>query len=777
MKTLKWGRLRGMLALLLSIVMVLSSAAAASAAPARVQDIDGHWAEKTMTEWKKKGLIYGYADGSMQPNRAVSRAEFAALVNRAFQFTAMGDIPFADVAASSWEYDEVRKAVMAGFAAGFPDGTFRPALPVSRQEAAVMLNRLLPADGPKGDLTSFTDHQEIASWARDAVSVMVAAGWFAGYLDDTIRPKAKMTRAEAVIFLDRALQSKLRGGEEQPESGKGTEKENDKEKEGDNKKAPVATAPSSSGGSSSSGGGSGGGSASPGDSSAPGAPIVTGVSEGQTYTIGVVPAWKAESGTTVSATLNGAAYAKGTAIKEAGEYVLIVTAIKASNGKQASTTVRFKVEESKRLIAYVPGWVDWSEANPIDASKLTHIYYAFAHIKDGKITHIPDQNDEENLAYFNQLKAQNPHLRVLISIGGWGADGFSDAALTDESRAAFAESAMAWVEQYQLDGVDLDWEYPTQSPDGVVKGRPEDKQNFTLLLEEFRKQLDVKGTADGKYYELAIAVGSTQTYVNGVEIEKIHPYLDSMMLMTYDYSGGWMNTTAHHTNLYGAGLSGDATVKLYLSNGVPAAKLVLGAAFYAHMWTDVQSTENNGLGQRAAPSWLTPSYKEVLTEYTVTSSTYGKLAYTRYWDEAAQAPYLFDGNTWLTYDDPDSAAAKGNYVLEQELGGVMLWEYSHDPSGVLVDALYQSLRGAYQSDTTVPDAPAVTGVEHGQTYTGPVAADWADEPGTFRVGKLNDEPYLRGTAISEPGNYVLVVASVHLRSGKAVTTTIEFTVE
>ncbi|BFH17129.1 hypothetical protein J6TS7_25500 [Paenibacillus dendritiformis] len=162
-----------------------------------------------------------------------------------------------------------------------------------------------------------------------------------------------------------------------------------------------------------------------------------------------------------------------------------------------------------------------------------------------------------------------------------------------------------------------------------------------------------------------------------------------------------MNTAAHHTNLYGPGLSGDATVKLYLSNGVPAAKLVLGAAFYAHMWTDVQSAENNGLGQRAAPSWLTPSYREVLTEYTVTSSTYGKLAYTRYWDEAAQAPYLFDGSTWLTYDDPDSAAAKGNYVLEHDLGGVMLWEYSHDPSGVLVDALYQSLRGAYQSDTTM----------------------------------------------------------------------------
>jgi chitinase len=333
---------------------------------------------------------------------------------------------------------------------------------------------------------------------------------------------------------------------------------------------------------------------------------------------------------------------------------------------------------SKRIIGYA------YTASGIDASKLTHVNNAFGSISNNQIS-----ANSSNLAGLVGLKSQNPNLKVILSVGGWGANGFSDAALTDASRTTFTNSAINIIKSNKIDGIDLDWEFPTESQAGIT-ARPEDKQNFTLLLAKLRQALDSQGTTDGKYYILSIAAGATQSYFNDVEINKIPQYLDYINIMTYDFHGSWDKTTAHHTNLYTpAGnpndISIDKSVQLFLSNGVSADKINIGAAFYAHMWTNVTNA-NNGLFQAGTGSSTTPTYTDLVNKYINLNG------YTRYWDDSAKAPYLFNGNTFITYDDSTSITNKTSYVKTKSLGGIFFWEYSQDNTGTLLNAMYNGLK-------------------------------------------------------------------------------------
>jgi chitinase len=175
-----------------------------------------------------------------------------------------------------------------------------------------------------------------------------------------------------------------------------------------------------------------------------------------------------------------------------------------------------------------------------------------------------------------------------------------------------------------------------------------------------------------------------------VEINNIPQYLDYINIMTYDFHGGWDSTTSHHTNLYTpAGnpndISIDKSVQSFLSNGVPADKINIGAAFYAHMWTNVTNA-NNGLLQAGTGSANTPLYTDLVNSYI------NRNGYTRYWDDSAKAPYLFNGNTFITYDDPTSITNKTSYVKTKGLGGVFFWEYSQDSTGTLLNAMYNGLK-------------------------------------------------------------------------------------
>lgn len=877
--------------------IIASSYAFAGQVSARSSDIRGHWAEQLLTGWQDQGLLKGYPDGSMKPDKALTRAELMAMINRYFHFTAEKVVTFPDLKTGQWQYAEAARALQAGYIAGYQDGMIHPDQIVSREEAAVMLAKVLKAGAVNDSelLKPFKDSAHVSAWSRQALASLVQQGKLGGYEDGTLRPKSPLTRAEGVALISRLPVAPMgvsydKAGTYGPASGTETISGNvvvsasgiilqnlviqgnlilekgissgkvilknvkvegtltvrasgvDLEISGSSlgsvmidgqgntlqlsgdasisnlvlntltkvlgsgkiqkatinegaKGSSFQTAPlsvdgpqagsvttgtpgssagsgSSSGGSSSGGGyGEGSGSGGGGDTTMPQAPSVSGVTNGAVYKSGVLPNWSDAAGTTSSATLNGAAYVKGTGIIEAGKYTLIVTVVHKTSGKKASTKVNFTMEPQTKLIGYVAGWKDWSQARPVDAKKLTHINYAFTHIKDNKIMPIEKQNDDDNYAYLQTLKAQNPDLKILNSVGGWAANGFSDAAYTKESREVFADSIIDYVKKYNLDGIDLDWEYPTQ-PAGETKARPEDKENFTLVLKLIREKLNALGLEQNKYYELTIAAGAGWGYLDGVEIDKITPLLDNINVMTYDFAGGWVTNTAHHTHLYGENISTDLCVEVLLKSNVPAHKIVLGAAFYSHKWTDVKG-EGDIVGRAATGSGDTPSYSATIATYNE------ETGFTRHWDEKAKAPYLFNGNTFLSYDDPQSLHEKAKYVLDRKLGGAMFWEYSQDTTGVLLTALADGLKGeAFVEDTTsVPDAPVITRVVEGGEYEYGLVPSWTDAPGTASAAFLNDALYEKGTAITKAGSYTLTVIAAHGKSFKTAKTTVHFTIK
>ncbi|WP_135551724.1 YbhB/YbcL family Raf kinase inhibitor-like protein [Paenibacillus cymbidii] len=168
-------------------------------------DVSGHWAEKTIDRWANKGLIDGYEEAAFRPDLPVSRGEWMALVNRSFGYGAAADVGFADLKAGDWAYEDVRKAVKAGYAEGYEDGTIRWNQPVNRQEAAVMLARLLRLDGAAEAVADYADAADVAAWSAGAVGAAARSGMMEGYEDGSYRPTRAITRAEAVVALDRAV--------------------------------------------------------------------------------------------------------------------------------------------------------------------------------------------------------------------------------------------------------------------------------------------------------------------------------------------------------------------------------------------------------------------------------------------------------------------------------------------------------------------------------------------------------------------------------------------
>ncbi|WP_025695499.1 S-layer homology domain-containing protein [Paenibacillus durus] len=187
---------RGLLTGMLGIGMVFGSLSAASAAPTP-KDIQGHWAQSKLQDWLDKGYLTGYPDGTFKPNKAITRAEYVALINRLFSFKDTATVTFTDVKASNWAYSEVAKAVKAGYIRGYENNTFRPGNPITRQEAAVIAANVLRLSNDTTS-TTFKDAAQISIWARGAVAATANLKIINGYPNGTFAPKKSLTRAEAV---------------------------------------------------------------------------------------------------------------------------------------------------------------------------------------------------------------------------------------------------------------------------------------------------------------------------------------------------------------------------------------------------------------------------------------------------------------------------------------------------------------------------------------------------------------------------------------------------
>lgn len=346
--------------------------------------------------------------------------------------------------------------------------------------------------------------------------------------------------------------------------------------------------------------------------------------------------------------------------------------------------------EDLKIIGYAAGYEDY-DFSKIDAAKLTHINFAFANIVDGKAQFELD-TDADKIATLIGLKAQNPDLKVLYSVGGWvWSDQFSTMAAYEASRKTFAASCVDLLLKHGFDGVDLDWEYPGQRGEDN-DFRPADKDNFTLLLADIRHALNVQGEKDNTHYLLTIATGADQAYIDHTNLGEAHTHLDFINVMCYDFYQGWMFQTGHHGNLYPSdkekygGNSGVEAIDRHIAAGVPVDKLVLGIPFYGRKWEKVEPTEVPLYASANEGGYIIP-YWEILER--LESGNYDKM-----YDESAKASYLWSAteNVFISWDTPKEMELKAAYIKEKGLGGAMFWEYSLDKDQELLNALYKNLK-------------------------------------------------------------------------------------
>ena len=342
----------------------------------------------------------------------------------------------------------------------------------------------------------------------------------------------------------------------------------------------------------------------------------------------------------------------------------------------------------------------------IPADELTHVIYAFAAISpEGEVepfdefaavekSHPGDRWDEPLRGSYKQLKLlkeRHPHLRTLIAVGGWTLSGrFSDVAISEESRRRFAASAIAFCKRYGFDGLDLDWEYPVGGGLASNTNRPEDKQNYTLLVAEIRRQMEANRQADGSHLLLTVAssAGSTMAHF---ELGAMARYLDWFNVMTYDFHGSWEPFTNHQAALFAnpddpsqeaSSYNVSHAIQAYLDAGVPAAKIVMGVPLYSRGWSGV-SRQGDGLFQTAGGPSLGTWERGILDYNDLHRRIQQEPSrYLVHRDPSAAAAFVtspdLDGGTFMTYEDVPTVRRKLAFLKQHRLRGMMFWELSGD---------------------------------------------------------------------------------------------------
>ena len=288
----------------------------------------------------------------------------------------------------------------------------------------------------------------------------------------------------------------------------------------------------------------------------------------------------------------------------------------------------------KVVVAYV---TSWTRTIP-DPNVMTHINYAFGHVNES-FNGVGIDNPDR-LRQIVALKRQNPELKVMLSVGGWGSGRFSEMAASDDNRRSFAADCRRVVDEYGLDGIDIDWEYPTQSSAGISSS-PDDTRNFNRLMHDLREAL-------GTTHLLTCATVANGDYI---DFRRCIDDLDFVNVMSYDMA----NAPKHHSALYPSDISGwmttDGAVRAHMEKGVPRTKLVMGMPLY-------------GRGRRG---------------YSATPLE-GELQAEERWHEQSMVPYLVDaqGELVMGFENERSLGIKCQYIINHGLLGGMYWEYGDD---------------------------------------------------------------------------------------------------
>jgi chitinase len=362
--------------------------------------------------------------------------------------------------------------------------------------------------------------------------------------------------------------------------------------------------------------------------------------------------------------------------------------------------------EGFQVMAYFYPRGDDFDPDTLQLDRLTHIIFSFTEVTDNEMK-FRDEARGLLLRKLAEQKEKYPELKVMIACGGWGGSGgFSEMARSKETREKFVQSAVRFIEDYNLDGLDIDWEYPGL-PGAGNPYIPEDRENFTALMRELRKAMDRTDTEQ----TLSFAAAGWQKFFDHIDLEQVMKYADYMNMMTYDLAGGGDTFTSHHTNLGKVTMkdmagtpaaeimrersdttrpwSAQEIIEFCISRGVQPSQIVIGAAFYGKGWRGVPP-ENNGLYQTVRETWTGNG-----RYYALRSGYEDKNGFTRYWDETALAPYLYNpaDSIFITYEDTLSVRLKTEYAIRNQLGGIMFWELGGDVSEEgLLAAIHSAVR-------------------------------------------------------------------------------------
>lgn len=365
-----------------------------------------------------------------------------------------------------------------------------------------------------------------------------------------------------------------------------------------------------------------------------------------------------------------------------GAVVVCMAAVTVMQGLTGTSGGMLPVEaesrRSSRVVMYVHDNAGFVPSDQ-QAELLDQVNYAFALLNDGKAT---DSHWRGIRAMSAWLK-RHPQVDGVLSVGGWGADGFSQACMTEEGRQKLADSILALMDEYGFVGVDIDWEYPGFSTAGIASD-PSDTQNWYALLSLLRAGLDERAAARGRPYWLSVAVGAGKAQLDQMDGSRLTQLVDQVVLMAYDLKG-FDRTTGHHAGLYPDGKTQESAAwaaQALLNSGLEKHKLLLGVPSYGRVWRQVDG--GDGLNQRAGTSGnKTLTYGEV--------QQLESQGYTCYWDEEAQAAWYYNGSSFVSAENPQSIAAKMRHIQQNGWLGAAVWSWNNDADGMMLTTMNEAL--------------------------------------------------------------------------------------
>ncbi|XP_042240538.1 acidic mammalian chitinase-like isoform X1 [Homarus americanus] len=334
------------------------------------------------------------------------------------------------------------------------------------------------------------------------------------------------------------------------------------------------------------------------------------------------------------------------------------------------------------MVCYVESWAahrhEKFDVEDIDPNLCTHLLFAFAGItSDGEISVLDPQHElcdnGGDCAFdrFTALKKQNPELVTILSVGGWaeGSEKYSKMAADPAMRKVFISTSMALLKEHDFDGIDMDWEFPTQR-----NGMPEDKENFVTLMGELADALHAEGMI------LTAAVSpSKYTIDDAYDVPGLAEHLDLLNVMTYNLHGDWDNYVHHQSGLYpykddtgnNKYLNNDFAINYWIELGMPSNKIVMGMPLYTACWT---------LDDPSQTDYYSPA--EGTYSFNYYEFCYNLKMHPDVWviktAEGMNEPYAYYEKLWCCYENHTSVAIKANYAKEHNLAGMMVWSLDLD---------------------------------------------------------------------------------------------------